>query len=128
MLIQLRYFHFRKLHAEIIHPESMDPEQGSNEHAISVSHSIGKKPGEVAAYKLTIEVKIEPQTSGWLIEAELDSLFYCHPDLPSKAHRAHIETDGMDYLYGILRGQLAAITGAFAYGPFLLPQMRAVAN
>ena len=79
---------------------------------------------EKNCYRLAFRVSALPQTPkplGYAIDCEIAGFFHFPPDTPQETMDALIRFNGCTILYGIIRGQLAMITGSFPNRKFVLP-------
>lgn len=75
-------------------------------------------------YRLTFRVTCEPGTQpkvGYEIDSEMMGFFSFPEDTPREEMEYLIRLNGSTILYGILRGELASVTGMFPHGKFVLP-------
>jgi len=63
----------------------------------------------------------ENQTCPYEIKAEIEGFFAFSDELSDKQMGYLIRVNSMTILYGILRGEIANVTGSFPSGKFLLP-------
>ncbi len=90
-------------------------------HNSSISYSVGKNQENEYNYKLTLEVKAIPDVFGWSIDMEIVGIFTFPSRTDSNAMEGIIRVNGCTILYGLLRGHLSSVTGAFPSGPYVLP-------
>lgn len=57
---------------------------------------------------------------GYRIQAEIIGFFRIDPDLPEEKRQAQVRINGVSQLYSTLRGLIAAATGSFPGGKFVL--------
>lgn len=87
----------------------------------AVSYTVCKNRGNEHNYKLTLEVKAVPEGFGWNIDVEIAGLFSFPPGTGLNDMEGIVRVNGCTILYGLLRGHLASVTGAFPSGPYVLP-------
>ncbi len=87
----------------------------------SISYSVGNNQNNEYNYKLTLGVKVIPDTFGWNIDVEIAGIFSFPDGSSSSDMEGIIRVNGCTILYGLLRGHLASVTGAFPSGPYVLP-------
>ena len=90
-------------------------------HNSSISYSVGKNMDNEYNYKLTLCVKVIPEDFGWKIDMEIAGIFTFPEGISAGDREGMIRVNGCTILYGILRGHLASVTGAFPSGPYVLP-------
>ena len=64
---------------------------------------------------------VEPRTCPYEIKATIEGFFTFKDDLNDKQMAYLVRVNSASILYGILRGEIANITGSFPAGKFLLP-------
>lgn len=87
----------------------------------SISYSVGKNQDNEYNYKLTLGVKVIPEEFGWNIDMEIAGIFTFPEGTSAGDMEGMIRVNGCTILYGLLRGHLASVTGAFPSGPYILP-------
>lgn len=90
-------------------------------HNSSLSYTVGKHQDNEYNYKLTLCVKVIPEDFGWSIDMEIAGIFTFPEGTSAGEREGMIRVNGCTILYGLLRGHLASVTGAFPSGPYVLP-------
>ncbi len=122
-ILQLEGFFITKLHAEVVPPKQI-PEDGFKldaNHDFNLTYDVAHLVDDETRYRMQLHLSLLPKEFGWKVESTIEGYFKC-PDTWEPAMReGMIRVNGGTILYGLLRGQLAAFTGAFPPGAFLLP-------
>jgi preprotein translocase subunit SecB len=87
----------------------------------AITYSVGKNQNNEYNYKLSLGVKVIPEGYGWNIDVEIAGIFTFPSGTDSNDMEGIIRVNGCTILYGLLRGHLASVTGAFPSGPYVLP-------
>jgi len=87
----------------------------------SISYSVGRKQDDEYNYKLTLGIKVIPESFGWNIDMEIFGIFSFPEGTGLNEMESVIRVNGCTILYGLVRGHLASVTGAFQSGPYVLP-------
>ena len=87
----------------------------------SISYTVGTNQDNEYNYKLTLGVKMIPERFGWSIDVEIVGIFSFSPETSLNDMEGIVRVNGCTILYGLLRGHLASVTGAFPSGPYVLP-------
>ena len=87
----------------------------------AISYSVGKNQDNEYNYKLTLGVKVIPEEFGWNIDVEIAGIFSFPEGTGLSDMEGIIRVNGCTILYGLLRGHLASVSGAFPSGPYVLP-------
>ena len=122
-ILNLEGFFITKLSAEVISPKEIPPEgihQDVN-HNVSITYNVARRIDDETRYKMQLCITLHPNEFGWKIDSEIEGYFKCPDSWELSLREGMIRVNGGTILYGILRGQLAAFTGAFPPGAFLLP-------
>lgn len=122
-ILQLERFFLVKMNLEFITPEEPVAKEKvvGTEHDFGVNYTVKRKADDSTRYLMSLMLDIHPKTFGWRVEAKLDGFFRCPEDLPEPKREGLVRVNGGTILYGILRGQLSAMTGSFPPGPIILP-------
>jgi hypothetical protein len=121
-ILQLEKFVTRKLSAEFVIPElKTDASPVMLKHSFGIDYQVGRREDDELRYRLTLQVSLKAETAGWNIEGVLDGYFLCPTEMPVPVREGAVRVNGGTILYGILRGQLSALTGTFPEHPFVLP-------
>ncbi len=75
----------------------------------------------VLRIKVTPDMNEEAQTCPYEIKAEIEGFFTFSEELSDKQMGYLVRVNSATILYGILRGEVANVTGSFPSGKFLLP-------
>ena len=117
---QLDDFHFRRLSVEWHDPEA--PGQVDVNH--SFDYSVGQHNAEKNRYRLALRFKAvsdTPKPIGYVVQAEIVGLFRFPEGMEQAKMDFLIRLNGCTILYGILRGQIASLTGVFPQRKLVLP-------
>lgn len=87
----------------------------------AITYSVSKNQDNEYNYRLTLGVKTLPEEFGWSIDVEIVGIFSFPPGTGLNDMEGIIRVNGCTILYGLLRGHLASVTGAFPSGPYVLP-------
>ncbi|MCK5132862.1 MAG: hypothetical protein KAR40_11995 [Candidatus Sabulitectum sp.] len=87
----------------------------------SIAYSVAKNQDDEYNYKLTLGVKVVPEGFGWSIDVEIVGIFSFPKGTSISDMEGIVRVNGCTILYGLLRGHLASVTGAFPSGPYVLP-------
>jgi len=87
----------------------------------AIAYSVAKNQDDEYNYKLTLGVKVVPERFGWSIDVEIVGIFYFPKGTSISDMEGIVRVNGCTILYGLLRGHLASVTGAFPSGPYVLP-------
>jgi preprotein translocase subunit SecB len=119
---QLEDFHFTRLSVLWHEPQ----ESVSVEVHHSFDYEIGRHKTDVNCYRLEFRFNVAPGTPepvGYVIDTEIVGFFRIAGNTsPEKADYLAL-LNGCTILYGILRGQIAALTGCFPQEKFVLPSV-----
>lgn len=122
--LQLEDFVMTKLHLEWRDPKA----KTYSESGISFDYDIARHKEHDRRFMMHFRVALAPQKtkknpdlSGYVLETEIVGLFKFPEDIEKEKMDYLIRVNGATILYGILRGQLATMTGSFAGGRFTLP-------
>jgi len=121
-IIQLENFFLNKLHADWVQPKRLPAEITSR---VRVNYDVLRHRDEPSRFRLTLKVDVKSEakeeTAGYQITSEIVGLFSFPEGMAEDQVQALIRINGGTILYGILRGEVAAITGSFAGRKFILP-------
>ncbi|MCD4709194.1 MAG: hypothetical protein K8S62_15835 [Candidatus Sabulitectum sp.] len=87
----------------------------------AITYSVAKNQDDKYNYKLTLGVKVVPEGFGWSIDVEIVGIFSFSKGTSISDMEGIVRVNGCTILYGLLRGHLASVTGAFPSGPYVLP-------
>jgi preprotein translocase subunit SecB len=73
------------------------------------------------SFSLNADGEEEPSRCPYAIEAKMVGFFAFPQDLEDKQIAYLCRVNTLTILYGILRGQIASMTGSFPHGKFILP-------
>lgn len=121
-ILQLEHFFLIKMDMECKFPETEpeDPEP-TVKHSFRVDYKVGRRTDDPNRFRLSLLLDIEPEEYGWEVHAQLDGFFRTPEDLDQPKKEGLVRINGGTILYGLLRGQLSAMTGSFPDGPIILP-------
>ena len=117
---QLDEFHFTRVNVEWHEPQ----ESASLEVSYLFDYDVGRHTTENNRYRLVFRVKAISETPtpvGYTIECEIVGYFRFPVGTPQENMDFLIRVNGCNILYGIMRGQLAMVTGSFPNRKFVLP-------
>lgn len=120
-IIQLETFHMSKVLIEFVHTEGEPFPSGLAELSLSIDYNVAIKADDDLRYRLSLLVSVNPKEIGMHIDAQIDGFFLCPAEMPVPVRNGTIRVNGGTILYGLLRGQLAALSGSFPSGPYTLP-------
>ena len=123
-VLQLNEFFLTKLNIKWI-----EAEKKSEEIICSIDYDVARNIQNNRAFKLILRCSIYPKLSkdseviysGYEIETEIVGIFYFPEGFDEGDMQLIIRDNGCRILYGILRGEIASITGSFHNGKFTLP-------
>jgi preprotein translocase subunit SecB len=120
--IKLDDFYMTELHVDFNNSgdkENLPPENPW------LDYNVLRNPDNDRQFALVLCVKsyseMESSSSGYLIESEIQGIFSFSEESSEEEMQYLIRINGANILYGILRGQIAATTGTFPNGKFVLP-------
>lgn len=128
--LQLNQFFMKKLNIEWI-----EAIKKANQMSLTVSYDVSINKDNENFYRLTFSTKLSPKRSkvskeklsGYKIASEIVGFFSFPESFSNKdERRIAIRINGCIILYGILRGQIATITGSFPNGKFNLPTVNMI--
>ena len=117
---QLDDFHFLRLAVEWHDPEVAGQINVSH----SFDYSVGRHKTEKNRYRLAFRFQAipdTPQPAGYVIRAEIVGFFSFPKETEPQKMEALVRLNGCTILYGILRGQIANVTGVFPQRKLVLP-------
>ena len=119
--LQLDEFFLTRLHVDWHFPEK--PQQVTS--GFSFTYDVARHKTEPKRFRLSFTLRTTPQDKtppvGYEIDCQIVGLFSFVDGVPENEMQSIIRINGCTILYGILRGQIAGITGSFAGGKFNLP-------
>ena len=120
-ILELENFFMTELHIEW-HP-SVNSSEANRE--LSIDYKVFQHQENKQLKRLDLHVNIfETQgkkKSGYSIQSIISGVFSFPESFPEKDVEYLIRVNGGTILYGILRGELASLTGSFPGGKFVLP-------
>jgi preprotein translocase subunit SecB len=117
---QLDDFHFRQLSVEWHDPET----SGQVEINHTFDYEVGQHSTEHSRFRLALQYKTvsaTPQPVGYAVQAEIVGFFRFPDGMEQEKMDYLIRLNGCTILYGILRGQIANLTGVFPRRKLVLP-------
>ena len=125
-VVKLDSFNILKSNIEMLPPAPEMLQKAADnivqlKHNSSISYSVGKNQDNEYNYKLTLGVKVIPEEFGWSIDMEIVGIFTFPEGTSAGEREGIVRVNGCTILYGLLRGHLASVTGAFPSGPYVLP-------
>ena len=97
-------------------------------HEVTCERQCGMLDDHTYALKLIVNIKPTKET-GYTISAEMDGFFIFPKDETDNDKMVYLAIEnGAIMLYGILRGQVASVTGSFVTNKFVLPPVVMVAK
>ena len=117
---QLDDFHFTRLAVQWNDPT----ESGKFDINYSFDYSVGRHNTDKHRYRLAFSVKAKsdtPEPVGYHLDSEIVGFFRFPADTEQDKMDYLIRVNGCTILYGILRGQVASLTGAFPQKKLVLP-------
>lgn len=122
-ILSLEGFFIKKLCAEVILPKEI-PAEGIHQdvnHNVRITYHVARRTDDETRYRMQLYVAFNPNEIGWKIDSEIEGYFKCPDSWEISLREGMIRVNGGTILYGLLRGQIAAFTGSFISGAFLLP-------
>lgn len=119
--IQLSKFFITRLNIERI--KGKDKEPSGETINLGFDFDIASHAERKNQFKLEFKVMANPDDGfrGIKLEAQIDGFFYFPEGMNNDEMQYLVALNGSSILYGLLRGQLALITGSFPDGKFMLP-------
>lgn len=117
---QLDDFHFRQLSVKWHDPDA--PGKVDINH--SFDYKVGQHNVEKNRFRLTLRyeaVSNTPKPIGYAVQTEIVGLFRFAEGMPQEKMDFLVRLNGCTILYGILRGQIANLTGVFPQRKLVLP-------
>lgn len=126
--LQLEEFFIARLHVDwrFGSPETEGvPQLRSN---LGFDYDVLSNADDPLLHALELKVIVEPEPDhaegmGYAIEAHIIGFFRFEEGTPEEEMQYLVRVNGGTILYGILRGQLAAFTGSFPNGKYMLPSV-----
>lgn len=124
-VIELLDFVMRRL--QVLPPEAPDS-SASGTRTVKIEFVQLVKKDDHSKHTVALRIKSQPGIGkegvlGPIIEAEIVGLIRCPEELPEERRAYMALYNGAVILYGLLRGQVAASTGAFPGGVVKLPSV-----
>jgi preprotein translocase subunit SecB len=123
-MLQLDSFFVKKLHVDCASYEQWSKINSDNPF---IDYTILRNPKNGRQFAIDMLIRAfsgkDPSKPGLIIEASLVGFFSFSDDSSEDEMQYLIRINGATILYGLLRGHIISITGAFPYGPFLLPSI-----
>lgn len=111
-----------------LHVESLNADQDGNFSAmVSFDYNILCQKDNPRIKKMVMKFSITPNQEDetprcpYAIDVEIEGIFSFPDDMPEEKVDLIVRVNGMTILYGILRGEIANVTGSFKSGKFILP-------
>lgn len=117
---QLDEFFLTRLRVDWVEP----PKNTKTQLRFGFDYTVGRHKDDPCRYRLQFRVTArsnEAQTVGLALDTEIVGFFTLPKDMDPDKREYQIRVNGCTLLYGILRGQLATVTGSFPGGKFILP-------
>ena len=124
--IELKDFCIKHLHVDWFFSEEM-PKKVPKENPF-IDYVILRNPENSHEFSMTLTIEAisdkEPKVGSFLVKATLMGLFTFTKESKEEEMQYLIRVNGATILYGLLRGHLATITGAFPKGgKYILPSI-----
>lgn len=120
--VQLEDYYVTRLRVDWVEPPSAHEKV---EGKINVDYQVQRHESDSLRYRLELKVSVKPasrdQKVGWAVDAHIHGLFVFPDGLNEETMHNAIRVNGGIILFGILRGQIATVTGTFPPGKFVLP-------
>ena len=117
---QLEDFHLTALSVQWNDPKKTGTYTVTNE----LDYDVGQHQTEKERYRLTLRFMTgpeKPEPVGYSVAAEIVG-FFRFPERTEQSKMDYlVRVNGCTILYGILRGQIANVTGTFPHKKFILP-------
>lgn len=117
--LQLEEFFINKIHIDY-HQKKENTSKVNLSLKIGIDVKPGLKKEKRDIVKISIKITPEPKES-YEIDSEITGFFSRIKGIPEKDREEILRKNGFAILYGIMRGQLALITGTFPEGKLNLP-------
>ncbi len=120
---ELETFNLSKLHVEALN-SSADNEFSA---MYSFDYNVLCRKDEPRIKKLVMQYSLVPNQEDetprcpYAIDVEIEGVFSFPDDTPAENIDYLCRVNGLTILYGILRGEIANVTGSFKNGKFILP-------
>lgn len=125
--LQLEEFVLNSLHIDWTPPAvgKAAPPQSTQ---MRFDYSLGTHVADALRHRMTFKAEFQEMAEddlpqGYRIQAEIAGFFQIDPDLSEEKRQAQVRINGVSQLYSTLRGLLAAATGCFPGGKFVLPSI-----
>ena len=121
-LLQLDDFSITKLHVDwcVAGKESAGVDENPY-----FEYKVLRNPKNKREFAMFFSAKLytekDPEKSGYIIESAIFGIFSFAQEATEREMQVLIRINGATILYGILRGQIAAVTGSFPGKKFVLP-------
>lgn len=123
-ILQLKDFLITRLHVDWKSPTQPAKNEESFRDNLTVDYDVLRNPETQHLFALEFRVRVAPKNrdgAGYSIEAEIVGFFDFPETMEEEKIQYLVRVNGGTILYGILRGQIALITGSFAGGKYTLP-------
>jgi hypothetical protein len=120
---ELETFNINKLHVECLNSETDNQFSAM----YSFDYNILCQPDNPRVKKMIAQYSLVPNPDDakprcpYAINVEIEGVFSFPEDMPEEKMGYLCRVNGLTILYGILRGELANVTGSFKGGKFILP-------
>lgn len=123
-ILRLRQFDLLQLHVDWAPPKD-GADADLDEPIVGCHYEVLRSKESPREFALEFTVKVLPApgkpVAGYVIDAKIVGFFSFPESMDEEQMQQLIRINGGTILYGILRGQLSAFTGAFPGGQFILP-------
>lgn len=118
--VQLNEYFFTKLNVEYLNRNTKNK---TNNVSINFDYEVGINKDHKELFFLDFKVRIKPKKdeSGIKIDANIEGYFSFPLNTNNDDMQYLVRINGCSILYGLLRGQVAMITGTFPEGKINLP-------
>jgi preprotein translocase subunit SecB len=120
---ELEDFHLNRLHIEVLDREQSDETSAS----LSFDYDISCRSDNPFIIKMVMKFSLVPNPDDlsprcpYAFDVEMEGIFSFPEDIEEKKMAYLCRVNGLTILYGILRGEIATLTGSFRNGKFILP-------
>ena len=124
-ILQLKDFVITRLHVDWHEPDKPTAESPEFTGSMGFDYEVLRRTDTARFFALRFQFKLTPEVkktkTGYEIEAEIVGFFDFPGTMTEDKMQALVRINGATILYGILRGEIAAFTGSFPGGKFMLP-------
>lgn len=124
-MLQLRNFDLIKLHVDWTPLDGREYIEDHFQGVTSFDYEVLRRNDAPTIFALKLEYGLKPKSgkAGYAIEAEIVGFFEFAESTEEDKMQYLIRVNGGTILYGILRGEVAAFTGSFPGGKFVMPSV-----